>query len=471
MRIMAFGKDMSGRLLFPAVDEAKFAASLAAALAPNARSLQHLAQLTGDATVFRGEITRRVVDAGDPLSAGWTFLVAENDSRKPQIIDAMKPLAEHRGMTTADSPLLFGGEPEEDWPTWLEEHFFSKQLAGERVPQYVLMVGDPKMLPFRLQSLLDIVANVGRVDFDDLGDLAEYVAKIIRLETAADPAVSRDVVLFAPDGGTNDPTYFSREYMVDPLTQYIADELQFRTAALTGYDATKRHLVEAFHGARPALVYTASHGLGLTGQPLEQQKRYNGAICCQAPGPLTLDDLFTGDDVPMAEPFLEGAAFFQFACFGYGTPAQSDYSHWLSAVPSRYAEEDFVAALPKRLLAHPRGPIAYVGHLDTAFLHGFTDQHDPYIAGRWHARIQPFLAAVVRLLQVQPSGFAMEDMNKHFAICNSLLADIYDEQKQGTLSWTQQTYTKFVDRWIIRNDAQNYMVLGDPAARLRIPEP
>ncbi|MGZ9190290.1 MAG: hypothetical protein ACXW39_09570, partial [Nitrospira sp.] len=29
--------------------------------------------------------------------------------------------------------------------------------------------------------------------------------------------------------------------------------------------------------------------------------------------------------IPANEPFLEGAVFFQFACYGYGTPAQSDY--------------------------------------------------------------------------------------------------------------------------------------------------
>ncbi len=38
-----------------------------------------------------------------------------------------------------------------------------------------------------------------------------------------------------------------------------------------------------------------------------------------------------------------------------------------------FGEHDFVAALPKRLLAHPRGPIAYAGHRDTAWRHGFAD--------------------------------------------------------------------------------------------------
>jgi hypothetical protein len=207
---------------------------------------------------------------------------------------------------------------------------------------------------------------------------------------------------------------------------------------------------------------------------MDQQKKYNGAICCQARGQLTVQDLFSADDVPANEAFLEGAVFFQFACFGYGTPAQSDYAHWMpeeGMVPKKYADADFVAALPKRLLAHPRGPIAYVGHLDTAFLHGFTDQNDPYIMDRWHARIQPFVHIVDQLLEVQPSGLAMEDMNKKYSVYNIVLNNVYDRLKRGAFKWTPETERRFVDTWIIRSDAQNYMILGDPAARLRIPEP
>jgi hypothetical protein len=182
-----------------------------------------------------------------------------------------------------------------------------------------------------------------------------------------------------------------------------------------------------------------------------------------------LDDLFAGEDIPMEEPFLEGAVFFQFACFGYGTPAESDYTHWLQNVPEKYAQEDFVAALPKRLLAHPRGPIAYIGHLDTAFLHGFADPGEPQTLDRWHTRIEPFVAAINRLLGVQPSGLAMEDMNNRYSVCNAILTNTYDRQQRGTLKWTDELGRRFLDYWIIRSDAQNYMIFGDPAAHLRIP--
>jgi hypothetical protein len=166
---------------------------------------------------------------------------------------------------------------------------------------------------------------------------------------------------------------------------------------------------------------------------------------------------------------LDGAVFFQFACFGYGTPAESDYAHWLEGVPKQYTDADFVAALPKKLLARPQGPIAFIGHLDTAFLHGFADAEAPHTLDRWHNRIAPFVKAVNQLLGVQPSGLAMEDMHKRYSICNALLTNTYDRQRRGKLKWSAELKTRFLDTWIIRSDAQNYMIFGDPAVRLRIP--
>jgi hypothetical protein len=58
---------------------------------------------------------------------------------------------------------------------------------------FVLIVGGPEKIPFRFQSLLASFAAVGRVHFDSLDDLTEYVSKIIRIETASRPVVSRPV--------------------------------------------------------------------------------------------------------------------------------------------------------------------------------------------------------------------------------------------------------------------------------------
>jgi hypothetical protein len=469
MKILGFGLDFKGKPLFKPVDGATFEQALIDALARNGDRLQKSTKATSAAFSYRGETPRRVVDLGDPHAAGWSLLVHSNDPQRPEFEAILEPLARHRGMSDPKSPLVFNDEPPEEWFDWLHDSYYALDLEGKKAPQYILIVGGPERIPFRFQSLLDTVASVGRVAFDGVNDLKQYVDKLLRLEKANAPTVSREAFFFAPDGGPDDPTHFSRQYMAEPLAAHVEKELKFTVHKKVGDEATKMNLLAALRGHTPSLVYTASHGLGATSEPLETQKRYNGAICCQHSGDLTLDALFTGDDVPKYEPFLEGAVFFQFACFGYGTPAESDYSHWLKGVPEKYTSADFVANLPKQLLAHPRGPIAFVGHLDTAFLHAFADPEAPEALDRWHNRIAPFKEAVDQMLAVQPSGLAMEKMGQRYSVCNTLITDTYDRDRRGKVKWTPERRARFLDTWITRNDAQNYMVFGDPAARLRIP--
>lgn len=472
MQIHGMGLDLKGRRLFPGIESEAFSSRLIEALSLNGQRMKTLAKTGERGLVFRGEVERTRIDIGDVTAAGWTFLVNRSDPRRADIIAALEPLAKHRKMDDPSSPLLFDTSDPADWGTWLEDSYHSLALDGKKVPRYVLIVGGPDQVPFGFQSLLDSIANVGRVDFTSIDHLAGYAAKLLRLEQAPEPVVNREAVVFAPDGGPQDPTHFSRRYMAEPIAELMGKDLKLATTTLAGDQATKNALAGSLRGKKPAFVYTASHGLGALDSPFEVQTRYNGAICCQSRGPLTLDDLFGADDVPSdAEPFLEGSVFFQFACYGYGTPAMSEYAHWLVQPnqETRNTDRDFVAALPKRLLAHPRGPIAFIGHLDTAFLHGFADVAAPETLDRWHNRIQPFVSAVRMLLEVQASGLAMQSMNERYSTLNALLANTYDRIQRGKMQWTQGSVNRFLDSWITRGDAQNYMVFGDPGVCLRLP--
>jgi hypothetical protein len=469
MKIIGMGLDYTGNPIFESMDEDVVVKGLVSALERNAETVQSLTKTTAETVSFRGEVERATLDPGDPRAAGWTFLVNSDDPQRDEIGAILEPLAVHRSMADPKEPLLYNDESSDEWFNWLQDNYYALDLEGKQVPHYILIAGSPDQIPFRFQSILDTAANVGRVDFDTLDDLKHYVNKLIRVETAPAPLVERETILFAPDAGLPDPTYFSRKYMAEPIAEHIRDELKLKTHTIIADDATKVNLLDTLSAKKPALVYTASHGFGAMSEPFEIQKRYNGAICCQHTGPFTLDALLSADDIPLDQPFLDGAVFFQFACFGYGTPAESDYTHWLEGVPEQYTDADFVAALPKKLLAHPQGPIAFIGHLDTAFLHGFADAEAPHTLDRWHNRIAPFVKAVNQLLGVQPSGLAMEDMHKRYSICNALITNTYDRQRRGKLKWNTELETRFLDTWITRSDAQNYMIFGDPAVRLRIP--
>jgi hypothetical protein len=241
---------------------------------------------------------------------------------------------------------------------------------------------------------------------------------------------------------------------------------------LLAHDATKTNLLKALAAGRPAVVYTASHGLGLEGAPVADQRRLNGAIFCDSTGTLMDEDLLSADDVPDS-PFLEGGIFFQFACYGYATPATSDYQHWLQPGLKSTPIEPFVAALPKRLLAHPHGPIAYIGHVDTAFLHAFADPASPDGGNdRWGRRMSPFVYAIDQLLGMQPSGLAMQRLNERYNVANYALTMAHDAQRKEELNLEDEsTLNKLTDDWIFRSDAKNYLVLGDPGAAFQVAAP
>jgi hypothetical protein len=470
VKILGMGLDESGQLLFPPFDEANFASRLEEGLAGNVADLRASASATATRTAFRLELELApIADLRDPRAAGWTFLVNEADPDLADIVDALRPLAVHRGMADPAKPLIFRSDA--DWQEWMIDNYSS--IGIEQVPHYVLVVGGPDQVPFHFQALLDVAASVGRVDLSP-PDLRAYVEKLIRLESADEPATTKDAIIFAPDAGRGpdgsfDPTYFSRTYMAQPLADHVRDQLGFRASSILGDEATKDHLVHALSGARPALVYTASHGLWASSTDLALQKRVNGAICCQRSAATQTrgDWLFTADDVPAHEAFLEGAVFFQFACFGYGTPAESDFAHWLGGEPVT-ASEDFIAALPKRLLAHPHGPVAFIGHVDTAWLHGFDDPDQPFPDDVWNRRIAPFVQALNKLLAVEPVGRAMSTLNERYSTTNAVLTGAYDRLMRGRAKATPEFGRKLADTFIMRSDAQNYLVFGDPAARLRI---
>ncbi len=185
-----------------------------------------------------------------------------------------------------------------------------------------------------------------------------------------------------------------------------------------------------------------------------------GALLCQdwpGSGPLRPGHYLSAGDVT-DDASVHGLVAFHFACYGAGTPAFDPFLMDRAGGPHAIAERPFIAALPKRLLSHPRGgALAVLGHVNRAW--GFS------IRPRGLSpQIVPFRNLIGRILAGEPVGHATKDFGAKYASLSASLLDALDETRPGDrldeadLAWA----------WVERNDAQNYVVLGDPAVRIRV---
>lgn len=400
----------------------------------------------------------------DPAQAGWGLLVHADE--QDEMKDRLKDLIDHRDGRI----FLYQGQDPREW----KEQNHADAINPDKFPHYVLIAGSPSRVPFELQFSLDVLQSVGRINFDDPDDYARYARTVIDHETGGAPAPGKRAVFFAPRHDY--PTSQSESRMIRPLLEQLPQVgglphgLQFE--ALKGDEAIKDNLLTKLQpdatGKTPALLFSASHGIGVQ-KTDPNQRTLQGSIVCQdykfPLKPNKREGFISGHDV--AEGFsLPGGIHFFFACYGAGTRAQSDFTRYVPTEEGRLRlerteakEQDFVAYLPQRLLANPPGgALAVVGHVDPAWIHSF---ESPITKGR---RIYPFGIALARLLRGTPVGYAVTAFNQKYSDYSTDLLSLIEDLEEDDI---MPDPDNLGDLWICRNDAQNYVIIGDPAVRLR----
>jgi hypothetical protein len=317
---------------------------------------------------------------------------------------------------------------------------------------------------------------VGRLHFETAEEYRRYAQNIVSYEGQSGVPTAREIVFFAPRHDFDAATQLSADSLISPLAygegehdglppvQPVAQQHGFRTHTFVGAEATKdrlRRLLMRSDGVNPALLFTASHGVGW---PLDdpRQRTDTGALLCQdwpAFGTLGPEHYFSAADV-VGEMRPHGTIFINFACFSGGSPQWDRFIHKPGQPPPQIASNPFIAALPQALLSHPAGgALACITHVDRAW--GYS-----IISRGTGPQLIPFQNLIANLLVGRPVGYAMKDISERFAVLGATLSRKLEDASYGFAHPEHE----IVADWIERNDAEGYIVLGDPAVTLRVNE-
>jgi hypothetical protein len=414
-------------------------------------------------------------DPTDITQSGWG--VVFNEKEDTRVKKAFEPLVTHRRKKVGNDALVKVMEYRTG--EGLKEFLGRYGLAPgskdvEKVPYYLLLAGSPEKIPFTFGQLLDIEYAVGRLDFDQPEEYSAYIQALIAYESGPDVPNAKQVTFFGTRHPFDRATILSADQLVVPLANGrpaeggaqpkpgIAAQLGFQSSLFLGPAATKeqlRAILAPEPGSKPpALIFTASHGIGFPSGNADQLEKQGALLCQNWPGfgKINPNHYFAASDLPVNAQ-LNGMVTFHFACFGAGTPANDRFLHRPGIKPPVIAPKPFTAALPKALLA--RGALAVIGHIDRAWGYSFSTAE----AGQ---QIYTFEKTVGRLLSGTPVGYAVKDFNERYATLSTNLNTLLETRSFGGKISDEE----LSQNWIERNDAEGYIVLGDPAVQLRVAE-
>ncbi|WP_020471363.1 hypothetical protein [Zavarzinella formosa] len=414
------------------------------------------------------------VDPTNPGRAGWAIVLPAGCSQ--ELKSAVQPLIERRkNVVPPDRCKVFEYRPGETMRKWLARHGVAPgSVVPTKVPYYVTLVGGPTEIPFDFQYLLDVEYAVGRLAFDTPEQYRLYAESVAAYETATSIKNAKEVTYWGPRHPADRSTQMSADSLIRPLMEGmpaagdqageapIATEKGFRSKCFLAADSTKARLLETLHPttgtAPPAVLFTASHGMGWPKDD-PRQLTAQGALLAQdwaGFGQVSPAHYLTAPEVE-AGANVSGLVAFLFACYGAGTPATDAFLTERGRGPTDIASAPFVGALPQRLLSHPNGSaLAVVGHVERAW--GYSIR--PTGAG---SQIGPFRDFLARVLSGEPVGHATKNFSERYAVLSTALASALDESSKEAKVSPQE----IAAMWVERNDAQNYVVLGDPAVKLR----
>ena len=415
------------------------------------------------------------VDLDQPAQAGWGIIF--HPDTPPDVRAALAPLVAHRRKQIGDLVKELDYLKDEQTRDWYRRHGVSPGAVDPAiVPYYLLLVGGPELIPFEFQYLLGVDYAVGRLAFDTADEYEHYARSVIAYETASAVPNGREIAYWGTRHPSDSATNLSATLLIDPLANGLADggllktpihadpKVNYQRKLMAADGATKANLLDLLHQAKPpAMLFTASHGMQLrSGQ--SAQATTQGALLCQdwtGFGSVKAAHILAAADVA-DDANVNGMVAMIFACFGAGTPDADQFLMDLSQAGSAptLAPKPFMSALPRRLLTHPNGSaLAVIGHIDRAWAYSI---QAPKTAG---PQILAFRNSLGFIMTGMPIGYVLNgQFSSRFAALSATLLSATSPTAPPAMRLPDRD---LVTAWIQRNDAQNYVLLGDPAVRIR----
>jgi len=426
------------------------------------------------------------LDAEDLGQTGWGVILpavkpgSKEAAEQAQILDALKPLLDWRREQATKKNERFYQEFRNERgyrPGESKQQFLARLGAApgpadpnNGIPYYLLIVGSPEDIPYHIQYQIDVQYAVGRIHFDTILEYANYARSVVAAETGG-LGLDKEIAFFGTANSDDLATQLSRKLLVEPLADTLEQELTSEWKIRRYYDenANRASLEQILKGgvSTPALLFTASHGVGFdSGDP--RQQRHQGALICQDwPGPLTWqkpieEGFYFSADHLSSDANLLGTITFNFACYSGGTPQLDEFAKQAFKDRVAVAPAAFVSGLHKKMLGLERGgALACIGHVERAW--GCSFLWDTGRRGTKQPQLAAFSSTLRSLLQGKPVGAALEYFNQRYAELSSDLVHELEESEWGTAADPYE----LANMWTSNNDARGYAITGDPAVRLR----
>jgi hypothetical protein len=399
----------------------------------------------------------------EPSRCGWKVIVHPLDWEwvRAELGEDLRALAAMRTGRSEFCPILFdcqGGSPE-DWWAWIRLRLEGPAGPGREPPFYILILGSPQRIPFGFQMTLHAGGAVGRVHYDTPEEYRAYFRKLLGRKRGI-----RGLDIFAPCH--DEATELATARFAHPLADWACRKGLACRSIIDARGARKRATragFEAMGRTGESILFATGHGLF---EPRPAQVELTGALCCPREDEAILDparDLISPDLIGSA-PCFPGSIIVMHSCYGFGMPSESALDHRCGVLPGR-KREDRISALPRKWLANPGGPIAFIGHLDIALVFKrnavYRDGLDP---------LDPFTWLVEAIcLRGHTVGYAMSGLRRTVANLSNLSLMLLDQQERlkrgirGRLAfWARKGVV--AEKLIRMNDAGKLLLFGDPAA-------